>query len=277
MIHLHQPTAVPAVNATLSNVISIIEAHMPRQVRGYYLVGSYAVGEAVPASDLDVVVLFRDSLSADEQQQFHALRAHCKGASAYPLDLSAESEPKLRRVGGVWFQTASRWLYGEDIRAEIPRKPVAAHLGDLMHGTHGLLARVRGNPPALALPLDYPDPNGHFYGYDQRQIADGHTMRSVGTKDMVSNTLAIANVLTLQASGCYVGSGKKSDIPTQYQHWIGDQWTELIMGAYHTCRNAWNYDVPAEPAARTHLRRLCEELLAFEHRFLTVYHSEYTQ
>ena len=96
-------------------------------------------------------------------------------------------------AGGVWFQTASRLLAGEDIRPLVPRKPVESHVRDLMHGVIPLLARVRGGQPALAPPLAFPDPDGPLYGYDRREVQVGGEPRSVGTKDLVSNTLAIAS------------------------------------------------------------------------------------
>jgi predicted nucleotidyltransferase len=240
-------------------------------VQGYYLVGSYAVGEAVPASDIDLIVVFKNQLTPDDQQHFLAVRDHCKRVSPYPLDLSTESAAKLLRVGGVWFQTASRCLYGMDIRPHMPRKPIAAHLRDLMHSMYGLLARVRGNPPQLTVPLAYPDATGRLYGYDQRQIRDGDHLRSVGTKDLVTNTLAIANVLTLRSSGRYVGTGKKADIPDQYQQWIADEWTELVADVYHHCRNRWGYVIPAGSAEQAQLRSLCHDALTFENHFLAVY------
>jgi hypothetical protein len=272
-IELYQPTGIPAVDQTLMETIAIIEQHLPRRVQGYYLVGSYAVGEVVPASDIDLIAVFKDQLTLDDQQHFPAVRERCKQASSYTLDLSAESEAKLRRVGGVWFQTASRCLYGADIRPQIPRKPIEAHLRDQMHGMYFLLARVRGNPPRLIVPLNYPDPEGQLYGYDQRQIRDGDQIRTVGTKDLVTNTLAIANALTLRHSGCYVGSGKKADISEQYQQWIDDQWTGLVAEVYNTCRNRWGYVIPGGQVEQVHLRSLCRDVLAFENHFLSVYRS----
>jgi predicted nucleotidyltransferase len=272
-IHLHQPTTITSVDQTLAQIIALIDQHLPRRVLGYYLVGSYAVAEAVPASDIDLVVVFKDQLTVEDHHRFATVRERCKQASSYTLDLSAESEAKLRHVGGVWFQTASRCLYGSDIRQQIPRKPFEAHLRDLMHGMYSLLARVRGNSARLSVPLDYPDPTGRLYGYDQRQIRDGDHMRTVGTKDMVTNTLAIANVLTLRRSGHYVGSGKKADIPEQYQQWINDEWTGLVAEVYYTCRNRWGYALPAEQADQTHLRSLCRNVLVFENHFLSVYRS----
>lgn len=270
-IALHQPTAIPLLDQTLSSVIALVEQHLPTRVLGYYLVGSYAVGEAVPASDVDLLVVFKDDLTDADRQQFAAVRAPCQQLSPYTLDLIPGSAPHLMRVGGVWFHTASRCLYGEDIRSQIPRKPVPMHLRDLMHSVYPLLARVRGNPPRLTVPLAYPDASLPFYGYDQRVIVRGDQRRTVGTKDIVTNVLAIANVRTLQAAGQYVGAGKKADIPQQYGRWVNDHWTGLVTEVYETCRNRWVYAVPRGQAEQTHLRHLCHDVLAFENDFLAVY------
>src|SRR5689334_23360054 len=210
------------VDQIIRDTIGLLELSFPSRVRGYYLVGSYAVGEALPTSDIDLLILFKGSLAPAERQRFEQARAKCKQRSAVMLDLTPESESKLFGVGGVWFQSASVLMYGQDVRPQIPRKPVEHHVRDLMHSMYPLLARVRGNPERLIFPLDYPDPAGTLYGYDHRYyLAEG--LQRTATKDLVTNVLAVANALILLTARQYVGSGKKSDIVKQYRAWIGDE------------------------------------------------------
>ncbi len=129
----HSLANSPQVDQVLRETIALIEAGWPGLVRGYYVVGSYAVGEARPSSDLDLIVLAKGEIEPADRAQFVPLREACKCASALPLDITLESEAKFFRIGGVWFQTASLLVYGEDVRAQIPRKPVERHIRDLMH------------------------------------------------------------------------------------------------------------------------------------------------
>jgi len=259
------------VNALVDQLVRRCEAAFPDRVIGYYLVGSYAVGEATPASDVDIVVVFRAPLDEAGQALFSQVRDECRASSPLMLDCSATSEEHLMRVGGVWFQTASRLLYGEDIRPRVPQKPAATHARDLMHGVLPLMLRMRGDPPSLALPVEFPDPAGLFYGYDHRTVVVDGEARPVGTKDLVSVVLGIANALTWKEAGQYVGSGRKRDIPEQYALVIGDRWAPLVAAVFERCRGDWGYQVPASAPDIAELRALCEEALGFENHFLTSY------
>jgi hypothetical protein len=271
MAELSFRTGDAAVDQCLVQIVTALGAAFGERLRGVYLVGSHAVGEAIPGSDIDLLALFKGQQSADEQARFAEVRQACKQRCALALDMSSQGEERLLALGGVWFQTASRLLYGDDIRPLVPRKPVESHARDLMHSVVPLLARVRGDPPALALPLGYPDPAGALYGYDRRTVQVGGAARSVGTKDLASNTLAIANALTLRAVGRYVGDGRKAAIPRQYRLQIGDQWAGLVEAVFERCRLDWGYAVPEGAAERAELRALCEGVLGFENHFLAAY------
>jgi len=263
-------TGVATIDQILRESVEQIEQCLPDRVRGYYLVGSYGYGEALPASDIDLIVLLKGELAQADRDRFAAVREQCRHDSQVPLDLILDSEAKFLRVGGVWFQTASLLLYGEDVRPRIPRKPVANHIRDLMHAVFPLLARVRGERVPLRFPLDYPDPFGLLYGYDSR-YRDSSEPRPTLTKDLVTNVLAAASALTLRAAQQYVGSGKKSDIPRQYAIWVGDEWAPLVDQSFTDCRIRWGYAMPEAPAEREHLRAMCRQTLRFENAFLDRY------
>jgi hypothetical protein len=243
----------------------------PTQLLSLYLVGSYAVGEATPASDIDVVVVFRAPLNAADLARFAAVRVACQPASPIMLDCSATSLEALLRVGGVWFQTASRLIAGDDIRLRVPQKPAAAHARDLMHAVIPLIARMRGSPATLSIPLTVPDPAGLIYGYDQRTMQRGDQRQSVGTKDLASTVLAIANALTWQTARRYVGRGRKRDIPEQYALVIGDGWTSLVEAVFFRCRGDWGYQIPGAPTELAELQAVCRHALGFENHFLVIY------
>jgi hypothetical protein len=237
----------PLADRALRDAVALIEVAWPGRVRGYYLVGSYAVGEARPSSDLDLIVLAKGEIEPADRELFAPIRETCKQASAILLDITLESEAKFFRVGGVWFQTASLLVHGDDVRAQIPRKPVERHIRDLMHAVYPLLARVRGNPSVLRHPLGFPDPAGELRGYDAR-FRDTAPAQRTPTKDLVTNVLGAANALTLLRARQYVGTGRKRDIPEQYRRWIGGEWAELVEDTYERCRVQWDYQVPNQPA-----------------------------
>src|SRR5687767_6226661 len=112
-IALLASTASAGIDQILSESIELIEQCLPERVYGYYLVGSYAYGEALPASDIDVIVLLKGEVTQTDRDRFAIAREACRHNSQVPLDLILEGEAKFLRVGGVWFQTASLLLYGE--------------------------------------------------------------------------------------------------------------------------------------------------------------------
>lgn len=270
-ITLHTSTHVPKVDQIIREIIGLVERRFPDRIRGYYLVGSYAVGEAVETSDIDIVVVFKGSFELEEKQPFAQILSKCNWMSPFAVDLTPVSEAMLLRVGGVRFQTASLFIYGEDIRAAVPKKPIEHHIRETMHDQFRLFARVRGNPPILRFPLKYPDPVGEFYGYDCRIMRTADGMCHPGIKDLVLNVLCPAWALILLKAGKYVGNGKKSDCGTQYRIWINDEWTALIEAIDEYCRKQWAYLVPEQSAQRQLLRSLCERALSFENYFLLQY------
>jgi predicted nucleotidyltransferase len=270
-ITLHTLTNVPKVDQIVREIISLVEDRFCDRIRGYYLVGSYAVGEAVVTSDLDMVVVFKGSFEPEEKQPFAQVLSKCNRISPLAVDLTPVGETMLFRIGGVRFQTASLLMYGEDIRAAVPKKPVENHIRETMHDQYRLLARVRGNPPILRFPLDYPDPAGEFYGYDCRLMRTPDGVSHPGIKDLVLNVLCPAEALILLKAGKYVGNGKKSECGTQYRIWINDEWTAFVEAIDEYCRKRWAYLVPEERAHRQQLRSLCERALEFENHFLVQY------
>jgi predicted nucleotidyltransferase len=52
----------PSIDTVLSQIVERYEAQFPGRIRACYLTGSYAEGNAVEWSDIDVYVLFKDAL-----------------------------------------------------------------------------------------------------------------------------------------------------------------------------------------------------------------------
>ncbi|MEW5856985.1 MAG: nucleotidyltransferase domain-containing protein [Cyanobacteriota bacterium] len=268
-ITLIASTGVENVDAIACGIIGKVEQSFPNRIRGYYLEGSYADGSAVATSDIDLRVVFKGSLTSDERQEFAQISDECQKIASIELGMTADSEEALFRIGAVRFQQGTLLIYGEDIRPLVPIKPIDSYTLDSMHFPYRLLARARGNPEVLTFPLDYPDPEGEFYGCDRRQMRASDGTIHYGTKDLVLNVLCPATALIALDAGQYVVT--KRECVAQYRIWINDEWTALVEGIYEQCRNHWNYLVPEAEADRKQLREYCDRALAFENYFLWRY------
>jgi predicted nucleotidyltransferase len=69
-----------SIDAVLSQIVQRYETHFPGRIRACYLTGSYAEGNAVEWSDIDVYVLFKDAFVSEEE----ATQAEQLGFPALP-------------------------------------------------------------------------------------------------------------------------------------------------------------------------------------------------
>ena len=268
-ITLLESTGADPIDRILRGLIGLIEASFPDRVRGYYLDGSYANGSAVATSDIDLRVVFKDAIEAQEKHYAMYLLECFWMIIARPVDLVFDSEAALMQIGADRFQRGTVLLYGDDSRDTVPLKPLESYVRDTVHFPFHMFVRVRGNPEYLRYPLSYPDAEGEFYGYDRRQmrLLDGTIVHC--TKDLVLSAVCTATARIALEAGQYVVS--KRDCVPFYRRWIDDEWTDHIAAIYETCRNQWAYLLPQDNAQRQHLRALCERQLAFENDFLVRY------
>ena len=83
----------PSIDTVLSQIVERYEAQFPGRIRACYLTGSYAEGNAVEWSDIDVYVLFKDAfVSEGEAAQAEQLGLSCASLTPLRLDLHAGSE-----------------------------------------------------------------------------------------------------------------------------------------------------------------------------------------
>ena len=55
----------PSIDTVLSHIVERYETQFPGRIRACYLTGSYAEGNAVEWSDIDVHVLFKDAFVSE--------------------------------------------------------------------------------------------------------------------------------------------------------------------------------------------------------------------
>jgi hypothetical protein len=245
-------------------VQSITDALGPLLV-GTYLEGSFAWGNPVDTSDLDLRMVVRESPGDAAKAKTEAARAQTEGSLGREVGLHFDRLDELIRVGALRFQR-SRWLAGEDVRTKVPMKTIDAFIRDSMISAHDLIVGLRahhGQTPRL--PLNAPLPNAEFRGYDIREILDGgEWVRS--SKRLVSNVTAIATALIAQKAKVYVFT--KSEVPALYAAHVGDEWAELVATVYDDCRVRASYRLPEEPGDRVALTVLCDRTVAFENRLM---------
>lgn len=271
-IQLIQGTGITAIDSILREIVQQVEVALPDRIRSCYLVGSYAVGEAVATSDLDIIAVCKGRPSAaDKQQLTSIIAAECQRLNSLDFDVKLLGETHLLSTGSVRFHTDSLLLSGEDIRAGVPQKPVAEHIRDSLYAQYDLFARVRPHLQVLKVPLTYPDPQAQFYGYNRRFLRTIDGVSHPGIKDLALIVFGAASALTLLKAGQYPGTGRKSDIARQYRNWIGDEWTSLVEKTDLLCRQQWAYLIPSDPQQQQQLRKLCEQTLGFENHFLDEY------
>ena len=260
----------PMVDDILRGVIGIFESAFPNRIRGYYLTGSYTDGTAVPASDIDVDILFVDSfLSREEHEKARQISEYCSLISPIDLELNLYGEGQALRIGLPELKFASVLLHGDDIRGKLVLIPLEWWQRSLMHVPYRFFSRIRGNPEYLRFPLDYPNPQGDFYGYDIREARAADNSMHPGTKEIINCVGKSALAIIALKANVYVND--KNDCLKQYRKRINDEWTDLIIDVYAKCRTAWGYCVPEDAEGRKQLKNICERTLAFENYFLRLY------
>jgi hypothetical protein len=252
-------------------VIGIFEIAFPGRVRGFYLRGSHASGTSIAGSDLDLFIVFKDRFADPaEYERAQALSAHCARLTPVLLEVILVGERGLRQPDGIGaalnLKLATRLLYGEDIRAELPLYDAETYVRSVVHTPYlSYTYPVQRRNGPLVYPLDHIDPDGPFFGFDQWM--DGADEPS--TKLLIATVGWTATAIVALRSGQYVRD--KAACVELYQKYVADEWTDLVTQVHDLCRNRWHYRLPADATDRQTLRDLCRRALDFQNHFLRLY------
>lgn len=254
----------PQVEVILQGIIGIAELVFPDRVRSYYLTGSYADDTAVSTSDLDLLLIFKESITEDERNAVWNLSDHTSLVAPLFLDLEGVGEDQIAQKG-VQLKLASQFIYGEDIRPHVQLPSMDGYIREWMHDhpLHFMMRLARGQESIL-YPLDFPDPNDPFMGYGKNPIEN-----KKDTKLLSAIVGQIATAMVIHKAHVYVPT--KGDCLALYQEHIKDEWADFIEQVYKVCRNQWEYQIPDEPGKQEKLREICKRTLDFENYFLSVY------
>jgi predicted nucleotidyltransferase len=259
-------TGDPHIDQILRGVIGLVELLFPERVRSYYITGSYADGTAVPTSDLDVMIVLKDSATRDELDKIFGIADQISLLSPMFLDLEGIGEDQLLSKG-YFLKFASLLLYGDDIRDAIQTPDMDDYVRSCMHNSPiYFMTDVARRQPVVTYPLDYPDRMAEFYGYDYNPLEDHQD-----TKVLMAIIGHAATAIVALKSRQFVGT--KSQCLSMYKEHVHDEWTDLLTEVYTVCRNTWSYRIPENAEDRRRLRRVCSRTLKFENHFLKLYRS----
>lgn len=272
-IHLNFPTGSRQIDEVIQGIIGIFETAFPNRIRSYYLVGSYVDGSATPFSDIDIRIIFKGAFKQGEEERMLQVRHYCRLMSPIDIDCPPLSEERiwhddrwLHEPLGI--QSDGRLLFGEDIRHIFREPDFKAYLENVTAVPINRFSRIRNQTP-LIFPMDFPDPNGEFYGYDDR-IGPAWAEES-STKSLVHMVGFMATCLIgIRAKRMVT---KKSEWLKMYKESINDEWTPLLEALYTRCKEEWAYSIPEDKGEQRQLRQLCRQVLDFENYYLTRYRA----
>jgi predicted nucleotidyltransferase len=267
------PTGDRQVDDIIRGVVGIYEAVFPARVRGYYLTGSRADGSAAALSDIDLYVVFKGEFAGPEEEAT-ARRLnnvlYTSRLSPIRLDVPARGERGLSPLDRLALKTASRFLYGEDIRDRLALPAIADYTRAVLHGAQRAIATVLRGVETLAFPLGYPDPDGEFYGYDRVRLPFWYPPGvERGLKELVLSTGRAATAIVARRCGRFVA--RKSESVGAYRACVADEWAPYLAALHGWGTARWGYLVPEAAGERALLRDLCRRTLAFENHFLALY------
>ncbi|MBE7381549.1 MAG: nucleotidyltransferase domain-containing protein [Leptolyngbya sp. SIO1E4] len=275
MYTLAYSTQHPKIDQILQGVIGVFEKVFLGRIRGYYLQGSYGNGNAITNSDLDLYVIFKGNFhDPEEAKKAMSLGQSCAQISSVLLEIKPGAEAALSLAlaenAGIAlnFKHSTQFLYGEDIRNQISNPTSKDWVQWAMHAPQTALLVTRA-AEVLIFPLDYPDVQAEFYGYEHQTIPCADGINRPSSKWLVSTVSWLATALVALKTGQYIGS--KQEAVEQYKMSINDEWAPLIEQVYERCRNRWQYLIPTQAADRQQLRSMCQETLEFSNYFLSCY------
>jgi hypothetical protein len=234
----------------------------PERIRGIHLLGSRALGCAIPSSDVDLAIVFRDTADSAARQAAQDLAADIRRSGPLVLELTVLDEAEARQ-GVRPNLKIGRLLAGEDALRDCPLKPAAELLGYFAYSPLYFSWVIRGKPSLLRYPLTYPNPTGEFYGYEQNGIWTGEKTFGPGLGLLINLAASIANFRLAQKAGEFIPN-KNLTVAAYRKHFPADPLGEWVKEVFELCRQRWQGAIPTASGDRPVLADLCRRTLAFE-------------
>lgn len=241
----------------LQAFVGIFETVFRNRIRGYYIEGSYADQTALPTSDIDLVILFKDSfIDRSERKQAEIIGEYFASAVQLELDIELLDEQEIANGVPPSLKIGSSVVYGEPIAEDLPLISVEDWGRERMHAAYWLIIKVFCRPIPVNHPLGFPNPKANFYGYTERiiKLPDGREVNS--TRDLI-RVIGWAGTALLALKSKQIVSRKK-ECHLLHRRFINDEWSSLLESIYRKCREEWEYTIPVEQRDQEELSMLCQ-------------------
>lgn len=253
-------TRYKELDIALMFAIDRIETLLPGKVSAYYLVGSYASGHEVAASDLDLHLVFNGTPSEHDCAVLDTV-GKTFSRCGVEIDLIPFSTPKISGFADPRTKLEGRLLYGEDLLREVPLPEIKVYTLQQIDKALSYLQRIRDHV-SLHNPATAPNPDGEWLGYDHRINPDG----SKSTKEFVSSAGWIATALCAIENGTYIPS--KSACLSEFMKIPSNSWSEHLQIIFGDIRGTWDYKIPKEASDKAKLKSICKNEVTFEQMFI---------
>lgn len=250
-----------SIDVSLAAIVGALKREFNDVLVGIYLEGSFAWGNAVATSDLDLRVVTSAMPTEIQRERLAAIKAEGMLNLGREVGITLDLITDLLRVGAVRFQR-SRHLAGEDIRARVPLKSIDAFTRDSLSTACRLVLELRKMHGGIAeFPVGPPLAASEFRGFDTQRILDNGRW-VVSSKRLVTNVMAVATAHVALMAGSYVYT--KAEVPAAYANSVGDEWSAFVAKVSEVCRGKWAYRLPDDVHDRALLTSLCDSAVGFE-------------
>ena len=249
----------PKVDRLLSGAIGLYVSAFPGRMRAAYLFGSYADGSVVPGSDVDLDLFFENPLNEAELKRFWEIARDILLLTPVRLD-SRPLGMKHLKNGAPPTLRDGRIIYGVDVVAKSGLEPIVVSRRRDVLAAFMRIQALRGNPPYVVAPVDYPDRSLPYFGY-------------VRARDPLPLQLLVDVITTIARASLSAFAnkqiGSRQRAVDAYPDLIRDDFGTLVRDVYQLGKLKWLYHEPSEGAERQRLHELCEQLPEFENHFLS--------
>lgn len=251
------------VRVVVDEVCRAVRERFPGRVLSCYLCGSHATGTATSSSDVDLTVTFVDRYTVEEKRGLAELERLLAARLAVRLDLAPAAE---------WFVCSAalpsmRWaklVWGTDITDRIRIEPVAVSGRRMTRAAFHYLWLLRGKPPGLAFPLDYPDALGLFFGYERVGVLRPDRSWGLGARQVVAAATMLASALLAIEHGVQVGA--KAESAAMARRLLGE--FGVFVADFYSAAVRWDGEMPTTTADLGLFREWCAAMLCYENRFV---------
>jgi hypothetical protein len=261
-------TSDPATDRILEDLIQRVGYAIPAERFSVYLMGSFAIGDGSPESDVDAAIIWQPSANTLELIGVTNAANNSRLLCDRRLDPLVQTPRELMQSWNAdklpGLIRASRLLHGTDLLQDIPMPDIEAHLAALKQRACSLMRRIRDGEQTRS-DAALPEPNHPFFGYTRRRTWYPAGIPN-GTREIVDLVASLAAPLAVALTKDYV-TGKRNAIESFVA--VGeDPWASFVSTLYERCALDWSYRIPDDDESRDVLRDLCLSVHAFENHYL---------